>query len=204
MKILLVSGGKNENGATARVMKEAENVILNGGGEAISFHLSSAPISPCNGCGACRSLGECVINDRAKDLISAARECDGYIFFTPVHYGGASGGLKAAMGRLFYSSKEFLKFKPGAAVAVARRGGNVSATEEINKFFYFMNMPIISGNYPGVVYGKSYADVERDAEGLQTVRSIAENMIWLLKCISAGENAGVRRPEGEKKIMTDR
>ena len=118
MKILLVSGGSRGNGATERIMKEAENVLKRLGADLKIFRLNSAPVSPCNGCGACRAEGKCIIEDCALELIEAARGCDGFMFFTPVHYGGSSGGLKAAIGRLFYCSKSHLAYKPAAAVSV--------------------------------------------------------------------------------------
>ncbi|MBO7305085.1 MAG: flavodoxin family protein [Clostridia bacterium] len=202
MKILLISGGSRVGGATERAVEEAAEVLKRGGAEYSVFHLNSAKVAPCNGCGACRRGGNCTVDDASAELISAAVGCDGFIFFTPVHYGGASGGLKSAMGRLFYSSKSHLEYKPAAAVAVSRRGGNVSAIEELNRFFYFNHMPVVSGNYPGVLFGRDYADAQRDVEGLQTVRSIAENMLWLIKCIKAGESIGIHTPTPEEKIIT--
>ncbi len=185
MKILLISGSTKPDGATERAVIEAVSVFKENGISYEIFNLYSYPIATCNGCGACRKGDGCIHKDWATHLLDICVDFDGYIFFTPVHYGGATGTIKATMSRLFYSKKKCLEYKPAAAVAVSRRAGNITAIEEITRFFYFASMPIVTGIYPGVVYGATKEAVESDKEGLANVRSIAENMIWLVRCIEA-------------------
>ena len=202
MKILLISAGTKENGSTERAMDEAANTLVRLGADVTKFCLYATSMATCSGCGGCKLSGRCVHEDEAAKLAELAPDYDGYIFFSPVHYAGAAGSLKSAMSRLFISKKSALEYKPAAAVTVARRGGNVTALEEITRFFTFASMPIVSGNYPGIIHGSCREDVEKDEEGLQTIRSIAENMVWLINCIEAGKNAGINRPTPETKIKT--
>ena len=191
MKILLISGSTKAGGATERAVCEAADVFKKNGVLSEIFNLYSEPITTCMGCGACRESDGCIYDDAATRLADICADFDGYIFFTPVHYGGATGAMKAAMSRLFYSKKKYLQYKPAAAVAISRRAGNITAIEELTRFFHFASMPIVTGTYPGVVYGTDKEAVERDTEGLRTVRSIAENMLWLLRCIDAGADCGI-------------
>ena len=202
MRILLISAGTKVNGSTERAMEEAENCLIRAGAEVKKFSLYATSMATCSGCGGCKSSGRCVHEDEATRLAELAPDFDGYIFFSPVHYAGAAGSLKSAMSRLFISKKSALEYKPAAAVTVARRGGNVTALEEITRFFTFASMPVVSGNYPGIIHGTCREDVEKDEEGLQTIRSIAENMVWLIGCIEAGKNTGINRPVQEAKIKT--
>lgn len=203
MKILLISAGTHIHGATERAALEAERTIRQAGETCETFRLYTESTAACNGCGACKKSGSCIHADSAQRLADAVEDFDGYIFFSPVHYGGATGALKTAMGRLFFSRHSVLEYKPAAAVAVSRRGGNVTAVEEMTRFFSFASMPCVFGNYPAIIHGTGYAEAERDLEGLQTVRSVAENMVWLIRCIEAGRSMGIRHPTPEKKIKTD-
>lgn len=202
MKILLISAGTKVGGSTERAMEEAAKAITALGGEAEKFSLYATSMATCSGCGGCGASGRCVHEDEATRLADIAPDFDGYIFFTPVHYAGAAGSLKSAMTRLFISKKAHLEYKPAAAVAVARRGGNVTALEEITRFFSFASMPTVSGNYPGIIHGNTAEEVEKDEEGLQTIRSIAGNMVWLIRCIEEGKKHDIDRPTPEAKIKT--
>ncbi len=202
MKILLISAGTKKEGATERALYEAERTLKKSGASCKIFRLFTSAVETCSGCGACAENGKCIHNDEASKLIELCKGYDGYIIFTPVHYGGASGTLKATLSRLFISNKKELEYKPAAAVAVSRRGGNVTALEEITRFFSFASMPTVSGNYPGIIHGTNYEEAGEDLEGLQTIRSIVENMMWLIRCIEAGKAVGINRPTPEEKIKT--
>lgn len=203
MKILLISAGTKKCGATERAAKEAICALEKHQISYETFNLYTSAIATCLGCGACKANGKCIHNDEAQNLADICAGFDGYIFFTPVHYGGATGTMKAALSRLFISKKSELEYKPAAAVAVSRRGGNVTALEEITRFFSFTSMPCVSGNYPGIIHGTCAEEIEKDCEGLQTIRSIVDNMVWLIRCIDAGKNIGINHPVPEKKIKTN-
>ena len=202
MKILLVTAGTKDSGATERCVLEAEREIKKLGGESEIFRLRPEAVTSCSGCGGCKAKGRCIHEDAATALGDRVSGCDGYIFFTPVHFGGAAGIMKAALGRVFISKRADLEYKPASVVAVSRRGGNFTAIEEISRFFGFASMPYVPGNYPGVSHGSSGIEAEEDKEGLQTVRSIAANMTWLIKCINCAKDAGIDRPTPEPKIKT--
>ncbi len=203
MKILLISAGTRKGGATERAAWEAENTLKKYQISYEKFNLYTSAITTCSGCGACKATGRCIYNDEALKLADICTGFDGYIIFTPVHYGGATGAVKAALSRLFYSEKSELEYKPAAAIAVSRRGGNVTALEEITRFFSFASMPSVSGNYPGIVHGTNAEEIEKDCEGLQTIRSIVDNMVWLIRCIDAGKSIGINHPVPEEKIKTN-
>jgi multimeric flavodoxin WrbA len=203
MKILLISAGTKKEGATERALYETECALKKKNVSYDIFRLFTNSVATCQGCGACAKSGICIHNDEASRLIEITKGYDGYIFFTPVHYGGASGTLKSALARLFFSSKKELEYKPAAAIAASRRGGNVTALEEITRFFSFASMPIISGNYPGIIHGTTYDEAGRDLEGLQTLRSIVDNMVWLIRCINKGKSVGINHPTPEGKIKTN-
>lgn len=202
MKILLITAGITANGSTKRAVREAADVLARYGADSEIFELGYEISASCSGCGGCAQSGECIHNDNAKRLADLISDFDGYIFFSPVHYGGATGALISALSRLFYSKRIELLYKPAAAIAVSRRGGNFTAIEEITRFFAFACMPTVTGNYPGIIHGTSYGEVEKDKEGLQTVRSITENLVWLLKCIHLAKKNGIEHPTPEPKIKT--
>ena len=203
MKILIVSASTKPNGTTNRAVQEAEKRLMKLGCEITVFNLFSERIYSCSGCNLCKNDNHCKLADYASEILEAAPEFDGYIFFTPVHYGCASGNLISFLERLFYSKKEFLKYKPAAAVAISRRGGNLTALESITRFFSFNSMPTVNGNYPGIIHGTTQDELAEDKEGLQTIRSIADNVVWLIKCIEEGKKSGKYPPNQEVKIKTN-
>ncbi len=202
MKILLVNAGSSSEGATARAVEEARQSLLLGGAEIEILSLAKEKIACCTGCGACKKEGKCVISDIATDFAPTLAEFDGFIFFTPTHYAGATGTLKSFMGRIFYSSLDFLRQKPCGAVSVSRRGGNVTALEEITRFFSFAEIITVSGNYPAILHGTSYKEADCDKEGLQTIRTLTKNMMWVIKCLVYGKRVGILPPKKEEKIKT--
>ena len=194
MKILLLSAGTKKHGATSRAVLEAEGTLLKLGAETETVEICDETIPSCSACGVCKKTGCCVHKDSIRSLGDRLYSFDGFIFFTPVHYGGAAGSIKSALGRLFYSKKKSLEYKPASAVAIARRGGNISALEEITRFFSFASMPYVPGNYPGIIYGRNREEVQKDEEGLKTIRTICENMVWLICAIEAGTQSGIEHP----------
>ncbi len=203
MKVLLFNGSPHENGCTYTALKETAQVLEQNGVETEILWLGKAPIGGCWGCGACRKLdGKCVQNDIVNELSKKCESADGFVFGSPVHYAAASGALTSFMDRLFFSSGKKLAFKPAAALVSCRRGGASATFDQINKYFTINNMPIVSANYWNQVHGSAPADVVKDEEGLQNARVIGYNMIWLLKCIELGKNAGIT-PQTEPKIKTD-
>ena len=202
MKILFVNGSPHEHGVTDRAFDEFRSIAKAEGIETETFWLGTSPILSCIACGLCRRTGRCFFEDGVNELAALASSSDAFVFGTPVHYAGASGALKCAMGRLFYSASSALSGKPAVALAVSRRGGNVSALSEIEKFFTFSGMPIVSGNYWCILHGTTREEAEEDLEGLQTLRIAARNLVFLARAIDLAKKSGIPLPTPEEKIKT--
>lgn len=204
MKVMLVNGSPHESGCTYTALCEAEKVFKENGIETEIYWLKTDPIPGCIGCGACRMLGKCFYdNDPVNAFVEAAKSADGFIFGSPVHYAAAGGLLTSFMDRSFYSGGSAFRGKPAAAVVSCRRGGASAAFDQLNKYFSINCMPIVSSNYWNQVHGNTPEDVLRDEEGLQTVRILAQNMSWLLKCIELGKENGIVFSENESKVFTN-
>ena len=147
-------------------------------------------------------LGRCAVDDAVNIAAEKARACDGLIVGSPVHYAAASGQATGVMDRLFRSAGASLRLKPAAAVVSARRAGTTSALDQLNKYFMYNQMPVVSSCYWNMVHGAGPEDVEKDEEGLMIMRTLGRNMAWLLKSIAAGREAGVQPPEQEPPVKT--
>ena len=203
MKILLINGSPNEFGCTYTALTQAKKVFEANGMETEMVYLGKKPVAGCIACGMCRKAGLCVFDDQVNDIIDELDEIDGIIVGSPVYYAGVSGQVTSFLDRLFYAAGGKMKGKPAATVVSCRRGGASAAFEIVNKYFMMNNMPVVTSQYWNQVHGNTPEEVLQDEEGLQTVRVLAQNMIWLLQCIEAGKNAGVKYPEYEPKRRTN-
>lgn len=187
MKVILVNGSPHEKGCTYTALKELENTLNNQDIKSEIFWLGNKPISGCLGCGSCLKTGKCFINDKVNEFLDKVKEADGFIFGTPVHFASASGMITSFMDRVFYGRSNLFKNKPSAGIVSCRRGGASSTFDMLNKYFSMNNMPIVTSQYWNMVHGNKPEEVEQDLEGMQTMRTLANNMAWLLKCINAGK-----------------
>ncbi len=203
MKVLLLNGSIHENGTTMRALTEMIGVFTAEGIETEVIQLGTEPISDCLACRSCSTAGKCVIDDGVNEFVAKAREADGFVFATPVYYAHPSGRIFDFLDRVFFSGSDAFAFKPGAAVAVARRGGTTAALDAINKYFGISQMPIAGSTYWNNVHGRSGADAECDAEGLQTMRNLARNMAWMMRCFEMGKNNGIEYPATEYEAITN-
>ena len=208
MKVLLINGSPNEKGSTNRALEEISKTLLEEGIESEIFWIGNKPISGCIACRACSNLGKCAIDDVVNVFVEKAKTADGFVFGSPVHYAGASGLLTSFMDRVFYSAMcgrqgDAFLHKPASAICVARRAGTTATYDQLNKYFGINQMPIISSRYWNMVHGSNADDVEQDLEGLQTMRILARNMSFFLKCIEAGKEKGVQKPAREKTVFTN-
>jgi len=202
MKVILVNGSPREKGCTYTALCEVEKALNANGVETEIFHIGNKPIIGCMACGGCKD-GQCVFEDSVNELAKKVDETDGFVFGSPVHYAAASGALTSFMDRLFYIAGGKMRGKLGASVVSCRRGGASAAFDQINKYFTISNMPIVSSQYWNQVHGSNSQEVCQDLEGMQTMRTLGNNMAWLLKCIEAGKNAGIELPEKETPIKTN-
>ncbi|WML34454.1 flavodoxin family protein [Clostridium sp. OS1-26] len=204
MKVLLINGSPKANGCTytalTEVAKELETKVI----ETEIFHVGSKPIRGCMACGGCSNTdGLCVFDDDSVNVaLKKAKDADGFVFGSPVHYASASGQITSFLDRFFYAGNVF-QYKPGAAIVSCRRGGSTAAFEQLNKYFTISNMPIVSSQYWNMVHGNTPEEVRQDLEGMQTMRTLGKNMAWLLNCIHAGKEAGIKLPEKETRAVTN-
>ena len=204
MKVLVINGSPHDSGNTVRALKEITDRFETAGVEYKVVHVGNKVIAGCTGCRGCYKLGRCTIDDCVNELAKDVEEADGILIGSPVYYASAPGALIAFLDRLFYSTRGSIDktMKVGACVVVARRGGMTSTFDELNKYFTVSGMPVVSSNYWNGVHGRVFGDAEQDIEGLQTMRMLADNMIFLMKSIKLGkENYGL--PERETKINTN-
>ncbi len=203
MKVILVNGSPKKEGCTYTALCEIKNVLNENGIDTQIFYIGKENINGCMGCGGCKNGHGCVQSDKVNEFLELAKEADGFIFGSPVHYAAASGILTSFMDRAFFAGSSILRFKPAAAVVSARRAGTTAAIDQITKYFLFNNMPVVSSNYWAMVHGTCAEDVKKDEEGLQIMRILGNNMAWLLKCIKSGEEKGILYPAPEEKIKTN-
>ena len=204
MKVLLINGSPHAKGCTYTALCEVAKELEKESIETEIFQVGNKPIRGCIGCGGCsKTDNKCVFDDDTVNAaLEKAKDCDGFIFGSPVHYAAASGSLTSFLDRLFYAGNCFA-YKPGAAVVSCRRGGAASAFDQINKYFTITNMPVVSSQYWNMVHGNTPEEVKQDLEGMQTMRTLGKNMAWLLKSIEAGKKAGINLPKKEPKTWTN-
>lgn len=203
MKVILVNGSPHEKGCTYTALAEAAEALNKNGIETEIFWVGNKPVQGCIACMACRKTGHCFVSDGVYDFVEKAKTADGFIFGTPVHYAAASGSITSFMDRAFYSGGSALTGKPAAAVVSCRRGGASAAFDQMNKYFTINCMPVVSSQYWNQVHGNTPEEVKKDEEGMQTMRTLANNMAWLLKCIEAGKEKGINFPEREPSVRTN-
>ena len=188
------------------VLKDAEgNVLESGGAETEILFLGSGPVRDCTACRTCQKTpGRCVFDDdMVNPIIEKAREADGFVFGTPVYYAHPSGRILSVLDRVFYAGKDAFAHKPGAAVASARRAGTTASVDVLDKYFTIAQMPVVSSTYWNMVHGNTPEEVRQDAEGMQTMRNLARNLLWMVQCIQAGKAAGLQPPQAESEARTN-
>ncbi len=201
MKVLLINGSPRKEGNTHLALTEIAGTLNRCGVETDMVSIGTQPVRGCIACGKCRTLGRCVFRDALYDTVcERLKEADGLIVGSPVYFAGPNGSLCALLDRVFYSCAALLKHKPAAAVAVCRRGGASATYDRLNKYFTINSMPVVSSQYWNSVHGAAPGEASQDAEGLQTMRTLARNMAWVLKNL---KNGGEPIPEAEAPVKTN-
>lgn len=201
MKVLMINGSPRPNGNTSIALREMEKIFAAEGIEAETVQIGSRAVRGCIGCGKCAEIRRCVFDDAVNETAPKFEACDGLVVGSPVYYASANATLVAFLTRLFYSTPFDKTMKVGAAVAAARRGGLSATFDELNKFFTISGMPVASSQYWNSVHGREPGQAAQDAEGLQTMRTLARNMTFLMRSIALGkETYGL--PEREAPLRT--
>ncbi len=187
MKVLLINGSPRANGNTATALNEMIKMFEKEGIDTELIHVGNLAVRGCISCFKCYESGKCVFDDIVNEIAPKFEACDGLVVGSPVYYAGANSTLTALLIRLFYSTRFDKRMKVGAAVVAARRGGLSSTFDELNKFFTISGMPLASGQYWNSIHGGRPGEAEQDAEGMQSMRTLAANMAFLMKSIALGK-----------------
>ena len=199
MKVILINGSPHTHGCTYTALAEAAKTLNENGIDTEIIQVGNKDVRGCIACGTCREAGKCVFDDIVNEVAPKFKEADGIIIGSPVYYASVNGTMLSFLDRLFYSGSFDKTMKVGAAVVSARRGGNTATFDILNKYFTISEMPIASSRYWNQVHGSCAEDVEKDVEGLQTMRVLGRNMAFLIKSIALGkEKYGLPEKEPQK------
>lgn len=189
MKVLMINGSPHKEGNTYIALHEMERIFQEKGVETEIVHIGNKAIQGCVACYSCMKTGKCIIDNLVNEIAPKFAECDGLIIGSPVYFASANGTLISFLDRLFYSSHIDKTMKVGACAVVARRGGLSATFDELNKYFTISGMPVASGQYWNSIHGREVGEAAQDEEGLQGMRTLARNMIFLMKSIALGKEA---------------
>lgn len=204
MKVILINGSPREKGCTFTALLEIANTLNKQNIETEILQIGNQPIQDCIGCNQCLKKGNCYfLDDCIHDWLEKVKSADGFIFGTPVYFAHPSGRILSALDRLFYAGLKYFEHKPAAVIACARRGGTTATLDTISKYLGIAQMPIISSTYWNMVHGNTPKEIKQDLEGMQTMRNVAYNMAWILKCIEVGEQSGIIVPQNEVSQRTN-
>ena len=200
MKVLLINGSPRDNGTTSTAFNEMIKVLNEEGIETEELKVGKNPVRGCTECMGCLKLdGRCAFGDDiVNEILEKADTCDGFIFGSPVFYASPTGSILSILDRVFFAGAEKFAGKPGAAVSAARRAGTTATLDVLQKYFPINGMPIVPTQYWPMVFGRKPGDATQDLEGMQTVRVLARNMAWMLKCIELGKENGIEYPQSEQ------
>lgn len=200
MKVVLINGSPRTNGNTSIALAEVARTIEAAGIETRTVSIGNKAVQGCIACGKCTELGRCVFRDTLYETVRVElTQADALVVGSPVYYAGPNGSLCALLDRVFFSCSDLLAYKPAAAVAVCRRGGASSTFDRLNKYFTINHMPVVSSQYWNSVHGRLPGEAREDAEGLQTMRMLARNMVRMLE---TGPRSDEARPLTEERVWT--
>ncbi len=197
----MVNGSPHAQGNTYIALQEMQKVFEKNGIATKMIQVGAQAVRGCIACGSCGRNGKCVFDDAVNEAAPLFEECDGLVVGSPVYYASANATLVAFLDRLFYSTHFDKTMKVGACVTAARRGGLSATFDELNKYFTISGMPVASSQYWNSIHGRAVGEAQQDAEGLQTMRVLAENMSFLMKSIALGKEA-YGLPEKEERVYT--
>jgi multimeric flavodoxin WrbA len=202
MNVLLLNGSPHKEGCTFTALSEVAGRLNAWGIETRVYHVGKGPIQDCIACYGCRESGYCVFKgDGVNECVDLLKKADGLVVGSPVYYSGPTGAICSFLDRLFFA-KQTYALKPAAAVVSCRRSGATAALDRLNKYFTISNMPVVSSQYWNMVHGNTPEETRQDCEGLQIMRTLGDNMAWLLRSIDAAKDA-IPHPEREEPVATN-
>ncbi|MBR3562838.1 MAG: flavodoxin family protein [Bacteroidales bacterium] len=196
MKVLIINGSPRQKGNTSIALTEIAKQLEKLGIESETVWIGNKPVRGCIACNTCKdNPGACVFDDDVCNGISAKmNSSDALIAGSPVYWGQPNGAVLSIIQRAFYSNGAAFRGKPAAAVAVCRRGGATATFETLNMPFQMMSMPVVTSQYWNIVYGREPGQAALDREGMQTMRTLANNMAALLKATGGKPMPGSDEP----------
>ena len=209
MKVLMLNGSCNANGSTRAGLDIMAKVFAEEGVETEIVTVGAKPIADCIACGKCAELKRCVFaNDAVNDFAEKAKTSDGFVFGSPVYYAHPSGRIQSFLDRLFFSTMNAdryasLRHKPCASIVVARRAGTSASFDVLNKYATISQMIVVGSTYWNEFHALTKEDVPEDPEGLQTLQNLARNMVYVMKCLKAGRDAGIMPPATKEEVFTN-
>lgn len=202
-KALLINGSPNENGCTALALEEIAKTLEKNCVECQLIQIGKKPVAGCIACNSCRKTGKCIFNDSVNSILERIDDFGALIVGSPVYYAAPTGQICAWLDRAFYAGDKRWEGKIGACAVSCRRGGATAAFDRLNKYFLMSNMPVAPSQYWNQIHGNTREEAAQDAEGLQIMRVLADNIAWLMKSLEAAQDAGVQMPVREKHIWTN-
>lgn len=205
MKVILFNGSTHPHGCTAQALNTVAQSLNQQGIDTEILSIGTQAIHDCIACGGCKKgTPACVFHDDCVNTwLEKVKTADGFVFGSPVYYAHPTGALLSAMDRMFYAGGQFFRHKPAAAVLTARRAGTTASMDIINKYFTINQMPVVASSYWNQIYRDANGTPTADAEGLQVLTHLGNNMAWLLKCIAAGKQQGIIAPNQTKTTVTN-
>ena len=204
MKVILVNGGPHKDGCTNVALEEISNELNKAGIETEIMWLGLEPISGCIACNKClQGTKRCILNDKVNKFLDKVENADGFVFGSPVHFAAASGTLTSFLDRVFYGRGKLFAGKVCASIVSCRRGGASAAFDQINKYAFMSNMYLVGSTYWNQIHGTNKEEALKDLEGLQSMRELAKNMSYILKCMECAKQNGIMREEFEQKVKTN-
>ena len=184
MKVLLVNGSPRKNGNTFTALSEIAKTLENEGIETEIFWIGNKAIRGCAACYNCinKNPGKCIFDDDICNTLAVRfAEADGFVIGSPTYYGQPAGALLAVLQRVFFSARASVEGKPAASVAICRRGGSSAAFQCLNMPMEMLNCLIVGSQYWNIAFGREAGEAKLDTEGMQTMRTLAKNLAWVLK-----------------------
>lgn len=203
MKVLLLNGSAKAKGNTNAALEEVARQLELEGIETEIFQLGGEPIRDCLGCNQCTETGCFFDSDPVNLFLAKAKKADGFVFGTPVYYAHPSGRILSFLDRVFYSGSGAFAHKPAASVVVARRGGCSASFDVLNKYFGISQMPVAGSTYWNMVHGRVPGEAVLDEEGMQTMRNLAKNLAWMMKCFALGREQEIPLPDTQREYITN-
>ncbi len=208
MRVIAINGSPHKKGNTYHALTMVGKQLEQNGIDFEIIHIGHKSIRGCSACGQCfkNKDEKCAMkDDGVNEVIQMMKHADGIILASPVYYAGIAGTMKCFLDRAFYvagSNGGLFRNKVGASVVAVRRTGGSITFDNLNHYLLYSEMMLASSNYWNIIHGRIPGEVHEDAEGIQIMEVLGNNMAWQLKMKDATKES-VPAPSSVKKVMTN-